>query len=167
MIVGVDKIRETKMYLYLIQHAQSKPKEEDPQRGITQNGERVTEQMADYFKRLKPRIREIWHSDKLRARQTADIMANSIGLKEKLIEKPGLAPMAEVLKIKEQLMAIEDNIMVVGHLPHLARLSSVLLSGDQEAELIRFSNSAIVCLEREGRHWQLAWMVVPNNVIMK
>jgi len=155
------------MYLYLIQHAQAKPKEEDPQRGITQNGKGVTEKMADYFKRLKPGVREIWHSGKLRARQTANIMAGSIGLKEKLIEKAGLAPMDDVLKIKEQLTAIEDNLMVVGHLPHLARLSSVLLSGDQGAGLIRFSNSAIVCLECEGRQWQLAWMVVPDNVIMK
>jgi phosphohistidine phosphatase len=155
------------MYLYLIRHAQAKPKEEDSQCGITQNGERVTEQMADYFKRLKPRVREIWHSGKLRAMQTADIMASSIGLKEKLIEKVGLAPMDDVLKIIEQLTAIEDNLMIVGHLPHLARLSSVLLSGDQEAGLIRFSNSAIVCLESEDRQWQLAWMVVPDNVIMK
>ena len=155
------------MYLYLIQHAQAKPKEEDPQRGITQNGKRVTEQMADYFKRFNPRVREIWHSGKLRARQTADIMASSTGLKEKPTEKAGLAPMDDVLKIKEQLTALEDNLMIVGHLPHLARLSSVLLSGDQEAGLIRFSNSAIVCLERQGRQWQLAWMVVPDNVIMK
>lgn len=155
------------MYLYLIQHAQAKLKEEDPQRGITQKGERVTEQMADYFKRLKPRIRDIWHSGKLRARQTADIMASSIGLKEKLIEKAELAPMDDVFKIKEQLTAVEDNLMIVGHLPHLSRLSSLLLSGNQEAGLIRFINSAIVCLEREDRQWQLAWMVVPDNVIMK
>ena len=155
------------MYLYLIRHAQAKPNEEDPQHGITKNGERVTEQMADYFKRFKPRVREIWHSGKLRARQTADIMASSIGLKEKLIEKPGLAPMDNVLKIKEQLTALDDNLMIVGHLPHLARLSSVLLLGDQEAGLIHFVNSAIVCLEREGGQWQLAWMVGPDNVILK
>ena len=155
------------MYLYLMRHAQAKQKVEDPQCGITPKGEKATGQMADYFKKLQPRVREIWHSDKLRARQTADIMASRLGLREKLIEKPELSPMSDIFKIIEQLNPIENNLMIVGHLPHLARISSMLLSGDQEAEQIRFSNSAIVCLQREKQLWQLVWMVVPDNVIME
>ena len=91
-------------------------------------------------------------------------MECSLGLQNRLVKKAHLAPLDEVSLIKQELDRMEENVMVVGHLPHLVRLSSLLLAGEEEADLIHFRNSVIVCLERQEQKWQLAWMVVPDIV---
>ncbi len=52
--------------------------------------------------------------------------------------------------------------MLVGHLPHLRRLASLLLVGDPEREIIRFRNGAIVCLVQGDGHWLLQWVLTPE-----
>ena len=53
--------------------------------------------------------------------------------------------------------------VVVGHLPHLSRLASLLLTGESEAEIVAFQMAGIVCLGRADRgSWSLRWMVIPQ-----
>ncbi len=52
--------------------------------------------------------------------------------------------------------------MLVGHLPHLGRLASSLLVGEPEREIIRFRNSAIVCLVKSESGWLLQWILTPE-----
>ncbi|MBI3989381.1 MAG: hypothetical protein HY347_07165 [candidate division NC10 bacterium] len=49
---------------------------------------------------------------------------------------------------KAVLEAAQEPLMLVGHLPHLSRLTSALLVGDPEREVIRFRMGAIVCLSK-------------------
>jgi phosphohistidine phosphatase len=53
-------------------------------------------------------------------------------------------------------------VMLVGHLPFLARLAGLLLTGDPERMVIQFRNSAIVCLAREEDGWLVAWILTPE-----
>jgi len=52
--------------------------------------------------------------------------------------------------------------MLVGHLPHLSRLSSLLLVGDPEKNIIAFRMAGIVCLRREEENWSVSWMIIPD-----
>lgn len=52
--------------------------------------------------------------------------------------------------------------MIVGHLPHLSRLASSLLTGRQDAEVVGFQYGGVVCLERTNDGWKLGWMIVPD-----
>ena len=63
------------MQLYLVQHGASKSDSEDPQRSLTDDGRQTVEQMADLLSSLGLALDFIEHSDKLRARQTAEILA--------------------------------------------------------------------------------------------
>ena len=65
------------MKLFLIQHAQAKSKEEDPQRSLTDEGKANIKKVAEYVARTAPEVTEVWHSEKLRAKQTAQILAES------------------------------------------------------------------------------------------
>ena len=56
------------------------------------------------------------------------------------------------------------DLMLVGHLPFLSCLASLLLVGDPERSVIRFRNSGIVCLVREQGNWFLGWTVIPEIV---
>lgn len=52
--------------------------------------------------------------------------------------------------------------MLVGHLPHMSRLGSTLLSGISESNLIAFQMGGIVALTREENLWYLRYMIVPT-----
>ena len=53
--------------------------------------------------------------------------------------------------------------MLVGHLPFMGRLTSLLVSRVEEPDAVAFRPGSVVCLERgpEGT-WTLAWMIRPE-----
>ena len=53
-------------------------------------------------------------------------------------------------------------LMLVGHLPHMGRLASLLLAADPGKEIIAFRMGGIVCLSREEGGWRLRWMLTPE-----
>jgi phosphohistidine phosphatase len=65
------------MHFYLVQHGAAKAEAEDPQRGLTEEGRRAVERMADFLAKLYLPLDLIEHSEKLRMRQTAEILAAS------------------------------------------------------------------------------------------
>ena len=64
-----------------------------------------------------------------------------------------------------RLAETTEDIMLVGHLPHLSKLSSLLLTGNEDLEIIEFIMAGIVCLERDksGR-WTVRWMITPETI---
>ena len=154
------------MYLYLIQHGEAKSSEEDPERPLTDAGAANAKKTAAFFKKLKKKIDAIWHSDEKRAMQTAEILAHVLGAKdclEKLAD--GMAPKDDIAAIKKKIEKSDrDSIALVGHLPHLSRLASDLLTGNQYREVVHFKNAGIVCLSNENEYWQLEWIVIPDII---
>jgi phosphohistidine phosphatase len=51
---------------------------------------------------------------------------------------------------------------LVGHLPFMARLASLLLTRDPKAEIVAFQPGTVLCLEGEGGTWRVAWMLRPE-----
>jgi phosphohistidine phosphatase len=55
--------------------------------------------------------------------------------------------------------------MLVGHLPFLEKLTSLLLCGDENARLVLFRYGGIVCLEQKGdKGWGVKWVFTPEMV---
>ncbi len=150
--------------LYLVQHGEAKKKEEDPQRPLTEKGRKDTEKIAEFLAKTGVSIDRIVHSGKLRAKQTAEIFARKLGV-EKIDEDPSLAPLAPPEEWARKLEVIEENIMLVGHLPHLSLLASILLTGDKEVQPVKFTYSGVVCLERIESKWKLVWMITPELIV--
>jgi len=153
------------MQLYLVQHAQAKNEAEDPQRSLTKEGKQIALRMAGFAARRNITVAEIWHSEKLRARQTAEIFAEAIPPQAGMHEKPGLGPLEDVTPLVSALAGARDNLMIVGHLPHLSRLASRLLCQDETKTIVAFQMAGIVRLDREGAgEWSLRWIVAPELV---
>ncbi|MHC4542753.1 MAG: histidine phosphatase family protein, partial [Planctomycetota bacterium] len=77
--------------------------------------------------------------------------------------RDGLAPNDDVGAIRDEIEAAQRAVMLVGHLPFLGKLASLLLTGSESAETVAFKQAGIVCLERRDTDgWQLAWMVTPE-----
>ena len=153
------------MILYLVQHAEAKGKEEDPARDLTEKGRQDMERMARYLKGLEVEVKQIFQSGKTRAHSTADILAAQVQPPAGVSEAQGLAPLDDPGIWAERLANLDEDIMLVGHLPHLGRLAALLLSGDQERSVINFQMGGVVRLRRlEAGQWAVDWMVVPAMV---
>ncbi len=148
------------MKAYLVQHGLSMPEEMDPERALSPEGNKQSRNMAEFLGEKNIRVDSIWHSPKKRAVQTAHIMAEILGYPETQ-ERTDLNPLDPVGNLPGEIKSLNLDLMIVGHLPFLQKLASLLLSGVEENLFISFRNSGVICLEYTDA-WKLLWTVVPE-----
>ena len=152
------------MNLYLVQHGEPVSKEIDPQRPLSERGRLDVTKVGQFAaNNCRMRLSHVHHSGKLRARQTAEILAQALDLHDP-VEIDGMAPLDDPAVWHRRLLDLDDSIMLVGHLPHLARLAGALLCGETETAPIAFRMGGMVALAREEGKWSLQWMLVPDIV---
>jgi phosphohistidine phosphatase len=151
------------MHVYLVQHGKAKSADEDPNRGLSEEGRAEVTRMAEFFCDLRIPIALIQHSGKLRAEETAHIFATCIRTGSGPIHTDGLSPNDDPSMTANFLDVYTDDILIVGHLPHLERLTSLLLTGNPDRRPVQFRNGGIVHLEKEQSGvWSLVWAIVPE-----
>jgi phosphohistidine phosphatase len=154
------------MFLYLSQHAEARNKEEDPERNLTEKGRFDIEAVAHHLKRLNIEVQQIFHSGKTRAQSTAQVLAQHLQPPAGSTAAPGLAPLDDPEIWAERVADLQENILLVGHLPHLGKLAALLMSGDKNKKLINFQMGSVIQLRRmEPGQWALDWMIVPANIL--
>jgi phosphohistidine phosphatase len=151
------------MKLYLVQHGEAVSKQEDPERPLSEQGERDVLGMASRLGDAGVRVARVWHSGKQRALQTADILAKRVLSGRKTERIKGLGPNDPVAEFATDADVWDEDTLVVGHLPFMSRLLSLLLVDDAGHELVRFSPGSVVCLERDAADcWSITWMLRPE-----
>ncbi len=151
------------MKLYLVQHGKAEPMEVDPDRPLSEEGRREVEKIADFLQPMNLSVHSILHSGKSRAVQTAEILATAISSHDGLTQYDGLAPNDSVTPWPDELEEINRDILIVGHLPFLDKLASLLLAGRECAHVLDFQNAGVVCIERtEHYHYRVDWMILPR-----
>jgi phosphohistidine phosphatase len=150
------------MIVYLVQHGEAESKSVDPARPLTARGRQDVGQVAARAARLDRRVRQIRHSGKTRAEQTAILLGHALSPPEGVVAVPGLAPLDDVRPVADGLMQESQPVMIVGHMPFMARLAGLLVAGDPECAVVRFCNAGLVCLVCEGGRWSVAWILTPE-----
>ena len=152
------------MKLYLAQHGEAVPKDENPERPLSEQGQRDVRAIAALLQSAGVRVDRVWHSGKTRAEQTARLLAGALlprGRKPQAIE--GIGPNAPVAEFSVDADVWEDDTLVVGHLPFMARLVSLLTTGDSDRDIVAYCPGSVVCLERaDAGHWVVLWMIRPD-----
>ena len=136
------------MLLYLVQHAEANPEENDPSRGLSEKGLSDIRKTAHHAAGLSIKIIQIFHSGKKRARQTAQILAENLNPDKGIAESDGLAPMDEPEIWAQRLLSAVEDIILVGHLPHMGKLAALLICGDKDKKAVNFKMAGIVCLKK-------------------
>jgi phosphohistidine phosphatase len=154
------------MHLYLVQHGEAVPEEVDPERPLTLEGRDSVKRMASYIGHHGDmEIDRLYHSGKLRAQETAAIIARELRLEKRMEEGKELNPRSLPWGWVERLADMQENIMIVGHLPHLKRLTALLICQDESKKCVDFKNGGVVCLARnESGIWSLQWIIVPQII---
>lgn len=150
------------MDLYLVQHGESKKEQEDPERPLTDRGRNEVEAVARHAARMGLDVAIVVHSGKLRAQQTAEILAAHLEPRMGVVAMAGLGPKEDPFPTRRALEQATEPRMVVGHLPHLSRLASLLLVGDAEREVVAFRMGALGCLSLDEGRWRLRWILTPE-----
>lgn len=160
------------MYLYLVQHAEALSKEADPSRSLSEKGMEDIKKVAAFVKVFNIEVHHIFHSGKMRALQTAQMLADNITSDMGVLEAEGLAPMDDPAIWFKRIAEIKEDAMLVGHLPHLGKLAMQLLCGKKEGEIINFEMGSIVCLKRtdvgidanRDGNWAVDWIIKPRMI---
>jgi phosphohistidine phosphatase len=150
------------MDLYLVQHGEAKPEAEDPERPLTDRGVEMVRRMASWAAQVGLKVDQIRHSGKRRAQQTAHLLGERLIPSKGVIAVEGLKPNDDVGPVAEALQAEHGPVLLVGHLPFLSRLASLLVVGKPEAEIVRFQQAGIVCLVRQEAKWSVNWVMTPG-----
>lgn len=151
------------MRLYLVQHGDALPETVDRERHLSEQGRADVTRMAAFLGAAGVRVARVYDSGKTRAHETATILAAQVapGVKPKAVS--GLAPNDPIEQVLAEIAIRNEHAMLVGHLPFMARLASMLLAGRSDPPVFAFEPGTVVCLERvdEGL-WALLWMLRPQ-----
>lgn len=151
------------MAIYLVQHAECLPKNQDPEKGLSDSGIATAIRIAEVAAGYSVPVSRILHSGKKRARQTAEIFSGFLAPAEGLAAVPGLKPLDDVVLFGDQLDSTA-NTMVVGHLPFMEKLTAYLITGSPNKSVFRFQNAGIVCLDShpDTEDWVIKWALMPD-----
>jgi len=153
------------MKVYLVRHGEAVSSQFDPQRPLSEQGLADIRKVASFIKPLEISVGHIWHSGKLRAAQTAETLAESVSVTNDCSAHKNLMPNDDVTMIADELEAYDTDLMIVGHLPFLAYLTSLLVAGKETANVAAFAAGAIACLNRRTPgQWHIEWIITPENL---
>ena len=143
------------MDIYLLRHAsagQYSPGANDDERPLDTTGERQSHDVGRALATLDLKLDVIISSPLTRAMQTADIVANEVDHKDKIITDEALRPEASYEAFDGLLgrYAKKKAILLVGHNPSMTEFLVRMLSGNDTAQFIDFKKGAVA---RSRKRW--------------
>jgi len=149
------------MNLYLVRHGSYTSEDVNISSPLSAEGKADIARLASYFSKIELSIPTLYHSTKLRAQQTAKILADALNQGQcQLLE--GLEPNAPIQPILKMINTQTEDLMLVGHLPFLAKLTAKLLSLDEDTPLIDYQPGSAACLSNNNGLWTISWVLNPT-----
>ncbi len=157
-----DATDQQERLICLVRHGEAKSKEEDAARPLSDQGRETADWIAGWAAAAGVKVDQIRHSGKLRAQQTAEIFAAHLGPPDGVIAALGLSPNDDVEPVAETLANEDRSVMLVGHLPFLARLVSHLVIGQREPPIVQFDAAALAILSQQKGQWTVLSAMQPE-----
>jgi phosphohistidine phosphatase len=163
------------MNLYILRHGIAVEPgtpgyEKDADRPLTPEGERKLGQIAEAMEALDLSFDLILSSPYLRARQTAEIVAEALKARKKLELSDTLTPGGSTKKLVALLTHLDpppESVLLVGHEPYLSGLVSLLVSGHGGCAVVLkkggFCKLAAASLTHD-RCATLEWLLTPKQM---
>jgi phosphohistidine phosphatase len=149
------------MRLYLVQHGDAVAEAVDAARPLSPDGARAVRAVAQACARYGVKAREVLHSGKLRARQSAEILGEELGIPVRAVA--GIEPLDPAGIFASECGAWEEPVVIAGHLPFLERLTALLVAGREEPAVAAFQRGGMICLEKRGGSWTILWTALPEQ----
>jgi phosphohistidine phosphatase len=142
------------MHLTLVHHGDAVGPDVDPQRPLSAHGRLAVERLASSAaaRGVKPAV--IWHSGKLRAKQTAEAFWRACNPFAEFSATRDLQPDDSPDWMRDRLRGEARDLLIAGHYPHLPGLLAKLVPGNGA-----FPKNGVVALvsEDDGETWTEEW----------
>lgn len=143
--------------IVLVHHGNALGPDVDPMRPLSGPGHAASARLAAAAaaRGVSPDV--VWHSGKLRARQTAELFWNACNPLAAFSAARGLQPADPPRWIRDQLAGDDRSILIAGHMPHLAGLLRLLCGEPPDGAATDFPLHGCVALDRHGDTWKELW----------
>ncbi len=165
------------MNLYLLRHGLAAELGEhgvtkDAERALTPKGKAKLSQIAAAMGAQGLSFDLILSSPYVRARQTAEIVAEALGMRKRVEFTEALVPGGQTRKLVDLLRLMHPNpreVLLVGHEPLLSDLISVLVAGGPGLPVV-MKKGGLCKLSAEtlehGRCAALEWLLTPKQMLL-
>ena len=141
-------------FLILVHHGDAVGPEIDPMRPLSSSGRAATDRLAALAAGRGVKPDAVWHSGKLRARQTAEAFWKACNPFAPITAERGLLPDDPPMWIRDRLVGDTRSVLIAGHMPYLPRLLA-LLTGSSHT--VSFPLHGCVVLEQDAEMWKEIW----------
>ncbi|MBI5765410.1 MAG: phosphohistidine phosphatase SixA [Planctomycetes bacterium] len=163
------------MRVYLIRHAIAIERESvdlfsDAARELTPDGIDKFRRCARALRSLGTVVDEVWTSPLVRARQTAEILAENLAPPPPVHVVKGLEPNGHFETILQALEARADNldsVALVGHEPYLGGFTSYMLGGPRNLAIsYKKGGAAMIKIDdfQPPLRGELCWLITPKQM---
>jgi phosphohistidine phosphatase len=145
------------MLLFLVHHGDAVGPDVDARRPLSAEGKAEVERLAAQAASLGAKPTVVWHSGKLRAKQTAEAFWLACNALAEFSATRDLQPDDPPQWLRDRLRLETRDILIAGHFPYLPRLLALLITGGEAG--VVFPQHGVVALETqdEGQTWQERW----------
>lgn len=145
------------MNLYLVHHGVAVGPDVDARRPLSPEGQAGVERLAAQAAARGAKPVVVWHSGKLRAKQTAEAFWRACNALAEFSATRDLQPDDPAQWMRDRLRGDTRDILIAGHFTHLPRLLALLVVGG-EAD-VEFPINGVVTLMTEdgGETWKEIW----------
>jgi phosphohistidine phosphatase len=147
--------------LILVHHGEAEGPEVDPRRPLTPAGRLAVERLAAAAALHGARPDIVWHSGKLRARQTAEAFWRACNALATFSATRDLQPNDPPERLRDRLVGESRDLLVAGHFPHLPRLLTLLV-GDEETAAFPL-HGAVALEPAAAMSWRELWRLDPQE----
>lgn len=147
--------------LFLVHHGDAVGPDVNPMRPLSDRGRVEVDMLAQKASEQGAKPDVIWHSGKLRARQTAEAYLKRCNPLAAFSAARGLQPTDPTNWIADTIAGESKPLLLVGHFPHLPRLLARLMTGDPDANPVNFPLNGIVALDDVDGKWIERWRLRP------
>lgn len=143
--------------LILVHHGDAVPGDLDTQRPLSARGLSSAQRLADAVRARGVTPDCVWHSGKLRARQTAEAFWRECNPLAAFSAVRGLQPADPAGMLRSAMAGEARLVLAVGHFPHLPRALSLFTTGVDDS-LAPFPLHGLVALEAvDVLRWRELW----------
>ena len=148
------------LHVYLVHHGEAVGPDVDIRRPLSAAGRAASERVAAAAaaRGIKPLI--VWHSGKLRAKQTAEIFWRASNPLAEFSATRDLQPDDPAVWMRDRLRHEPRDVLIAGHFTHLPRLLA-LMRGERGAAMADFPLHGVVSVstDNEGQTWTEEWRI--------
>jgi phosphohistidine phosphatase len=154
------------MMLYLVHHGEAVGPDIDPRRPLSEAGRVEVDKLAGKAAAHGAKPDVVWHSGKLRAKQTAEAFWRACNALAEFKATRDLQPDDPPQWIRDKLIGETRDILIAGHYPHLPRLNALLVEGGGARDAgAGFPLHGVIALtsDDQGVTWRELWRLLAKD----